>query len=188
MRPLEKKICHQNKMVVPTLYHGSPFQLHELEPRVPRGETPFQAQKAVFLSSNKLEAQLYALARDPERKNKGWVIQDGVLLLRRDLWTGPNPKYSLNTNGYLHVFEGLRNVLQNPDLPSEWVSKEAVKPTYVEEVCLCDLPSQAIQYWEKEKAVRRNSVGFNGSKQSKQSKQSQKLKRRQTRKSRRVRR
>lgn len=136
--------------MAPTLYHGSPFHLEALEPRVPRGETSFQSQKAVFLSSNKLEAQLYALALDPERKNKGWGIQDGVLLLRRDLWTGLAPEYKLNPQGYLHVFEGLRDVLQNPDMPSEWVSREAVRPTRVEEVCLCDLPSQAIQYWNKE--------------------------------------
>jgi hypothetical protein len=138
-------------MKVPTLYHGSPFRLAHLSPRIPRGETVFQTQKAVFLSSNKLEAQLYSLARDTERKNKGWGIHDGVLHLRRDLWTGPSPKYQLNPKGYLHVFTGLKedNVRQNPDLLTEWVSLEAVKPTRIEEVCLCDLPSTAIQYYEK---------------------------------------
>ena len=119
-------------MVIPTLYHGSPFRLAELEPRVPRGETPFQTQKAVFLTSNKLDAQLYSLARDSERKNKGWGIRDGVLRLRRDLWFGPDAKYHLNPTGYLHVFEGLTKVHQNPDLPAEWVSLVSVVPTQVE--------------------------------------------------------
>lgn len=135
--------------MIPTLYHGSPFRLAELEPRVPRGETPFQTQKAVFLTSHKLEAQLYALARDPERKNKGWGIRNGVLRLRRDLWLGPEAKYHLNQTGYLHVFEGLTAVQQNPDVPTEWVSPIPVRPTRIEEVCLCDLPSQAIEYVDR---------------------------------------
>lgn len=155
--------------MAPTLYHGSPVRLAELEPRVPRGETP-------FLTANKLDAQLYALVRDPERKNKGWGIRDGILFLHRDLWIGPAAKYRLNPTGYLHVFEGLQSVQQNPDIPSEWVSMMPVVPTRVEEVCLCDLPSQAIQY------VDRLSGGFRTSRFRKYgkrqwNKKTQKLKR-----------
>lgn len=151
--------------MAPTLYHGSPFRLVELEPRVPRGETP-------FLIANKLDAQLYALARDPERKNKGWSIRDGTLFLRRNLWLGSEAKYRLNPTGYLHVFEGLRAAQQNPDVPSEWISLVPVVPTRVEEVCLCDLPSQSIQY------VDSLSGGFRTLRCGKRYQKTQKLKRR----------
>jgi hypothetical protein len=74
---------------------------------------------------------LYALARDKDRKNKGWGIHDGILHLRRDLWTGENPKYRLNEKGFLHIFTGLQPELirQNSDLLTEWVSLEKVQPT-----------------------------------------------------------
>jgi hypothetical protein len=55
------------------LYHGSPYKLIKLDPRTPRG-------------NNKLEAALYSLARDKERKNKGWAIKNNFLYLVEDFW------------------------------------------------------------------------------------------------------
>jgi hypothetical protein len=55
-----------------TLYHGSPFYLEELEPKTPRGDNDFNTQKGIYLTDSKISAILYSLARDEERKNKGW--------------------------------------------------------------------------------------------------------------------
>lgn len=111
---------------IPELYHGSPYSLHTLEARVPRGNTPFQTQKAVFLTSDKHQAALYSLARNKERKSKGWGIKGDQLYLRNNLWQGPTAKYTLNPVGYRHTIKNTKNAVQNPELPTEWVIPHAV--------------------------------------------------------------
>ena len=78
-----------------TLYHGSPYEgLTSLQPKEPRGNTDYERQKAVFMTDNPDAAALYALARDKERKNRGWAAIGGRLQL------GPNAK--LNEKGYIY--------------------------------------------------------------------------------------
>ncbi len=118
----------------PALYHGSPHSLQTLEPHVPRGETAFQTQRAVFLTSGPHQAGLYALARNAERRRKGWGIHGDQLYLVRNHWTGPAAKYALNPVGYRHVVRNTGDAVQNPDLPTEWVIPHAVRVNAVEPV------------------------------------------------------
>lgn len=96
---------------------------------------------------------MYALVQDAKCKHRGWQIRDGILRLckGKDLWLPPGTKYHLNTVGHVHVCKGFQTsqVRQNPDMPTEWMSLVSIGPTRVEEVCLCDIPSGAIQYVER---------------------------------------
>ena len=77
------------------LYHGSPYEgLTSLQPREPRGNTDYERQKAVFMMDNPDAAALYALARDKERKNRGWAAIGGRLQL--------GPGANLNEKGYIY--------------------------------------------------------------------------------------
>lgn len=120
-----------------TLYHGSPNLLEVIEPRKPRGTDNWNSQAGVYLTDNKVEAQLYALARDPDRKNRGFAILGDVLYLREDLWRGESPKYTLNDVGYLYVIE-TDEAIKNPRKSSEYLVKSAVIPKSVEPVFASD--------------------------------------------------
>ena len=93
------------------LYHGSPFGgLTSLSPREPRGHTDYERQRAVFMTDNPDAAALYALARDKERKNRGWAAIGGRLQLGPS--AGLNEKgylYSVNTDDYLSPPKGQEN-------------------------------------------------------------------------------
>lgn len=71
-----------------TLFHGSPFDIKILKPSTPRGDDEFQTQHAVFLGTEKM-AQIYAVARDTERKRKYWFVRDDALhMLRQPVDSG----------------------------------------------------------------------------------------------------
>ncbi len=118
---------------VKTLYHGSPFKLNILEPRTPRGDNEFNTQTGVYLSSNRMEAMLYSLARDKERNNKGWGLKGGKLYLVEEHWVGPTKKYSLNDIGYLHIIQ-TDKAEQNPYNPEEFIVKSSISPVKIEEI------------------------------------------------------
>jgi hypothetical protein len=118
-----------------TLYHGSPFKLKYLEPKTPRGDNPFNTQTGIYLTSNEMEAKLYSIARDKERKNKGWSIRNNNLYLVEELWNEEiwkitvkdlgKPLYELNEIGYLHIIN-TNNYEQNPNNLSEYIVKEPI--------------------------------------------------------------
>jgi len=109
-----------------TLYHGSPHYMDILEVRTPRGDNDFNTQIGVYLTSNKTEAMLYSMTRDKERINKGWGVINGILYLRSDLWTGDNPKFKLNTIGYL--YEVITNDAEkNPYNETEYIVKHDIQ-------------------------------------------------------------
>lgn len=119
-----------------TLYHGSPLALDQLEPRKPRANTPFQSVAGVYLTNDKDTAKIYAIARDPERKNKGWAVKGGKLYLRSDLWPA---KYQLNEKGFLYTFRGVEGAVQNPDEIHEYRVERPLEPTTREEVTQADI-------------------------------------------------
>jgi hypothetical protein len=116
-----------------TLYHGSPYHMDILEVRTPRGDNEFNSQTGVYLTSNKIEAMLYSIARDKERNNKGWGIIDGILYLRIDLWTGDEPTFKLNNIGYLHEII-TDDAEQNPHNKTEYIVKHEIKVDNITEV------------------------------------------------------
>jgi hypothetical protein len=112
------------------LYHGSPYKLIKLDPQTPRGNNNFNTQTGVYLTSNKLEAALYSLARDKERKNKGWAIKNNFLYLVEDFWLEEfrednKPFYQLNSVGYLHTIK-TNNYEQNPYNSEEYIVKNPI--------------------------------------------------------------
>jgi len=122
------------------LYHGSAYELNILKTHEPRGDNDFQRQKAVFLTSNFIEAALYSIARDKERKNKGWGIKNGILYLRNDLFEPLNKslqnsnelifKYKLNEYGYVYIITNTKDAIKNPSLENEYVILHDVIPKY----------------------------------------------------------
>jgi len=148
----------KNIVYIPTkkLYHGSPYLLKKLVPMVPRGTDDFNSQTAVYLSSNKIEAKLYSLARDKERKNKSWGIKNGYLYLRKERWLEKfmepdKPLYRLNDIGYLYIIN-LNTVPDyeiNPHNMNEYIIKRIVKPDSIEKVYYNDVKNR-IKYVSKE--------------------------------------
>ncbi len=141
---------------IKNIYHGSPYLLKELIPMVPRGTDNFNSQTAVYLSTNKIEAKLYSLARDKERINKGWGVKNGYLYLRKDRWLEKfmepeKPLYRLNDVGYLYIIN-LNNVLEyeiNPNNNNEYIIKNIVKPDRIEKVYYNNVKNR-IKYVSKE--------------------------------------
>jgi hypothetical protein len=119
------------------LYHGSPNLLKSIEPRKPRGTNNWNSQEGVYLTDNKAEAQLYSLARDSGRKNRGFAIVGDMLYLREDLWLGESPKYKLNDIGYLYIID-TDEAIKNPIKSSEYLVKSVVIPKSVEPVFASD--------------------------------------------------
>jgi len=148
----------KNIVYIPTkkLYHGSPYLLKKLVPMVPRGTDDFNSQTAVYLSSNKIEAKLYSLARDKERKNKSWGIKNGYLYLRKERWLEKfmepdKPLYRLNDIGYLYIIN-LNTVPDyeiNPHNMNEYIIKRIVKPDSIEKVYYKNVKNR-IKYVSKE--------------------------------------
>jgi len=143
-------ILHQP---IKTLYHGSPYLLEELIPKKPRGSDDFNSQIGVYLSSNKIESQLYSLARDKERINKGWGIKNGFLYLRKDRWLKKNnnsdkPLYMLNDVGYLYIVNN-NNYSQNPHNLNEYISKKSIKIDKIKVIYYDDI-KKYIKYVSKE--------------------------------------
>jgi len=148
----------KNIVYIPTkkLYHGSPYLLKELVPMLPRGTDDFNSQTAVYLSTNKIEAKLYSLARDKERKNKGWGIKKGYLYLRKERWLekfmeSDKPLYRLNDIGYLYIIK-LNKVPDyeiNPNNVNEYIIKRIVKPDSIEKVYYKNVKNR-IKYVSKE--------------------------------------
>ena len=143
---------------IPTknLYHGSPYLLKKLIPMLPRGTDDFNSQTAVYLSSNKIEAKLYSLARDKERKNKGWGIKNGYLYLRKERWLEKfmepdKPLYRLNDVGYLYIINmnKVPDYEINPNNMNEYIIKRIVKPDSIEKVYYNDVKNR-IKYVSKE--------------------------------------
>ena len=138
------------------LYHGSPYLLKKLVPRLPRGTDDFNSQTAVYLTSNKIEAKLYSLARDKERINKGWGIKNGYLYLRKERWLEKfmepdKPLYRLNDVGYLYIIN-LNKVPDyeiNPNNMNEYIIKRIVKPDSIEKVYYNNVKNR-IKYVSKE--------------------------------------
>lgn len=129
-----------------TLYHGSPKgDIEELCPASPRSEKPWQKTESVYLTDSKVIAQLYAIARDIERKNKGWAVRGETLFLREDLYTGESPKYKLNEEGYLYIFMNV-DAEKNPDPAEEHEYKvnHKIKPTLVETVKKEDIEAHIV--------------------------------------------
>ena len=135
-----------------TLYHGSPFRLAELKPFTPRGHTAWNQQHGVYFTNDRIEASLYSLARDKERKNKAWGLirkrGSAYLLLREKKWKGEEGKYSLNEVGYLHVCRCDDSEV-NPTNSHEFIVKRAVTPDRVEEVRLDDRLRRRIRYLDE---------------------------------------
>ncbi len=131
-----------------TLYHGSAHKMDTLEVRTPRGDNDFNTQTGVYLTSNKIEAMLYSIARDKERINKGWGVIDGILYLRKDLWTGDNPKYKLNDIGYLYEII-TDDAEQNPYNETEYIVKHNIKVDNITEITI-DIIQPYIKYVSKE--------------------------------------
>lgn len=118
------------------MYHGSPLILERLELRKPRANNPFQSVEGIYLTNDKDTAKIYAIARDPDRKNRGWAVLGGKLYLREDVWPA---KYQLNEKGYLYTFRGVEGAVQNPDEPHEYRVERALEPTAREEVATADI-------------------------------------------------
>jgi hypothetical protein len=155
-----KAIIKEIKSIVyiPTknLYHGSPYLLKKLIPMLPRGCDDFNSQTAVYLSSNKIEAKLYSLARDKERKNKGWGIKNCYLYLRKERWLEnfmepEKPLYRLNDIGYLYIINmnKVPDYEINPHNMNEYIIKNIVKPDRIEKVYYNDVKNR-IKYVSKE--------------------------------------
>ena len=101
------------------LFHGSPFLVDTLESRKPRGDTRFNKASGIYMTSSFVEASIYALTRDKERKNKSWGVKwidgDVFLILKKSKWKGKNKKYMLNKLGYVYEYDTDKGV-QNPDI------------------------------------------------------------------------
>ena len=145
-------------LYIPTknLYHGSPYLLKKLIPMLPRGTDDFNSQTAVYLSSNKIEAKLYSLARDKERQNKGWGIKNGFLYLRKERWLEKfmepdKPLYRLNEVGYLYIIKmnKVPDYEINPNNMNEYIIKRIVKPDSIEKVYYKNVKNR-IKYVSKE--------------------------------------
>lgn len=102
-----------------TFYHGTPYDLKVLEPRVPRGGTDFQRQNAVFFTSDLDQAKIYALARDKERKRRGWAVYKGKLYTLE--------KFEFNKKGYVYVYT-TDDYVVDENQPDQFAVLHKVKP------------------------------------------------------------
>ena len=141
---------------IKNLYHGSPYLLKKLIPMLPRGTDDFNSQVAVYLTSNKIEAKLYSIARDKERINKGWGIKNGYLYLRKERWLEKfmepdKPLYRLNDVGYLYIIKmnKVPDYEINPNNMNEYIIKRIVKPDSIEKVYYKNVKNR-IKYVSKE--------------------------------------
>jgi len=151
---IEKKMIFggSSKYKTKMLYHGSPHLLDELVPMTPRGSDDFNSQTGIYATPSKTSANLYAIARDKERLNKGFGIKDGILYLRKDRWLEEfnegKPLHKLNDLGYLYTIKSNKHE-QNPNIPSEYVIKHKVKPISREVITPNDIEKN-IKYVTKE--------------------------------------
>ena len=93
------------------------------------------------------------MARDKERINKGFGIKNGILYLRKDRWLkefneAGKPLHKLNDRGYLYTINS-DNYEQNPNIPTEHIIKQPVKPDTREEITHHDITDH-IKYVTKE--------------------------------------
>lgn len=140
------------------LYHGSPYKLKLLKPHTPHGNNNFNTQTGVYLTSNKIEAQLYSLARDTERNNKSWGIYNGKLFLAKENWdskhwnnTPMNKRFKLNNEGYLYIInKNNYNSYKNPYYRYEYIILNTdVKPYKIVKVKLNKSLEKNIIYVDK---------------------------------------
>ena len=137
-----------------TLYHGSPFKMDKLIENTPRGHTEFNRQTGVYFTSDLMEAMLYSMARDKERKNGGWGItrikNEPYLTLLKDKWNTENLNKintenlnKLNEIGYVHIYK-TTEYEQNPDYKYEYIVKHDVIPDKIIEVRYDDIKDNII--------------------------------------------
>ena len=93
------------------------------------------------------------MARDKERINKGFGIKNGILYLRKDRWLKEfnepgKPLHTLNDRGYLYTIN-TNNYEQNPNIPTEFIIKQPIKPDTREEITHHDITDR-IKYVTKE--------------------------------------
>ncbi len=91
-----------------TFYHGSPFDVEHIEPRVPRKSGDFPGgHTGVYTHPSLQAAAMYALARDKENTRRNWgVTASGKLLALKDM--------PLNDKGYVYEYES-DNYIAPPD-------------------------------------------------------------------------
>jgi len=153
----EYKICKNKYLKLKkqtgniTLYHGSPHRLEEIEQRTPRGNDVFDSQKGVYVTDNIMHAKLYAIARDPDRNNRGWAVvpypeidSEFNLLLNKN-----NSTNKLNDIGYLHIIEinkSDKDLEQHPEpnRKTEYVIKRNVIPNSIITVTKDDIQDNII--------------------------------------------
>lgn len=141
-----------------TLYHGSPYKLEILEQRTPRGDNKFNTQKGIYFTSDIMEAKLYSMARDPERKNKGFGIKriDNVpyLILMSELWKEEPIKYKLNDIGYVYVYKTAEYEQNpNPGYETEYIVKFDVVPNKIITISYDDIANN-IKYYKKDEMYK----------------------------------
>lgn len=133
-------------------YHGSPFRLTEIKTHTPRGDNDFNTQTGVYLTSNKMEAMLYSMARDKEKINKGWSIYKSYLFLVKEHWdekswkdTPVEKRYKLNNKGYLHSVNCSKyKCEQNPYLKTEYIVKNNIIPDEITTITFDDIKDNII--------------------------------------------
>jgi len=64
-----------------TYWHGSPLKLDVLEPQQARGRNDFENMKAVYMTNNRLEAALYAIAKHLKNKATFGVRNNKLVIL-----------------------------------------------------------------------------------------------------------
>ena len=148
--------CNPNKIISclckqqDSIYHGSPYKVTTLKPAKPRSmeDDPFTHTEGVFFSDNKKEAMIYAVARDKERKNKGWAVFDGKLYIKDKL----KGKFDFNKKGYLYVVDkDKEKCLTDTKYPHQYIITCPIKPDCCMEVTLDDIISDVVYINEDEK-------------------------------------
>jgi hypothetical protein len=138
--------------VIDIKYHGSPFKLTEIQTHSPRGDNDFNTQTGVYLTSNKIQAMLYSIARDKKRINKGWSIYKSYLFLVKEHWdekywnnTPIEKRYKLNNKGYLYFVNCSKyKCEQNPYLETEYIIKNNIIPDKIITVTINDIKNNII--------------------------------------------
>ena len=115
---IEKYISSSRKPTI-TLYHGSPWDAKVLEPHAPRGSNEFERMKAVFFTDTHEVASIYALARDKERKRRGWTVFKGKLYTLEG--------FEFNDVGYVYVYT-TDDYVTHPFAPVQYAVPHKVKP------------------------------------------------------------
>ena len=128
------------------LYHGSPSKLTVLKPTQPRGFDEFTKLDAVFLTDNKKEAMLYAIARDKKRENKGWAIFKNKLYI-----LNKHRPFKFNKKGYLYTITNKVDCIVSSDHPHQYAILCPVEPDKWMEVFPEDIVNDVAYIDEKGK-------------------------------------